>query len=383
MTDRSSTVVGATMGQRWRALRWVLLAAIVVVAVAAASAYLTSPRPGGRMEATSTSPDGARALVTLLRDHGVTVIEADDVAAVEREAQPGSLLVVAQTFNLFGDELLSRLANLPGDRLLVEPVSATRERLAPRLRRGESTSYAGIAPNCDLPEATKAGTVQFGSADAYEASGSTPVTRCYDGALARYTDDGRTITAVGSAHFMMNEGLLEEGNAALAMNLAGTHPRVVWYAPQHSEGADSAGGASVSDLVPTQVTWLVWQLVLVVVLLALWKGRRVGPLVAERLPVVVRASETVEGRGRLYRSRRARDRAADALRTSTLQRVLPRLGLGPNAEPSTVAQAVATRSGINPLAVTQTLYGQVPATDTDLVALARALDDMERLVAQS
>jgi hypothetical protein len=383
MTDTSSTVVGATVGQRWRALRWVLLAVIVVVGVAAATAYLTSPRPGGRMEATSTSPEGARALITLLRDHGVTVIEADDVAAVEREAQPGSLLVVAQTFNLFGDELLSRLADLPGDRLLVEPVGATREQLAPQIRRGESTSYAGIAPDCDLREATRAGAVQFGSADAYEASGSTPVTRCYDGVLARYTDDGRTITVVGSANFMMNEGLLEEGNAALAMNLAGTHPRVVWYAPQHDEGADSVGGASVSDLIPTQVTWLVWQLVLVVVLLALWKGRRVGPLVAERLPVVVRASETVEGRGRLYRSRRARDRAADALRTSTLQRMLPRLGLGRNAEPSTVAQAVATRSGLNPLAVTHTLYGQAPATDADLVNLARALDDMERLVAQS
>ena len=66
-------------------------------------------------------------------------------------------------------------------------------------------------------------------------------------------------------------------------------------------------------------------------LVALWKGRRIGPLVAERLPVVVRASETVEGRGRLYRSRRARDRAADALRTATLQRLLPRLGLGANA----------------------------------------------------
>ena len=32
---------------------------------------------------------------------------------------------------------------------------------------------------------------------------------------------------------------------------------------------------------------------------------------------VVRASETVEGRGRLYRSRRARDRAAEALRTAS------------------------------------------------------------------
>ena len=80
------------------------------------------------------------------------------------------------------------------------------------------------------------------------------------------------------------------------------------------------------------MTWIVWQLCLAVVLLALWKGRRIGPLVAEELPVVVRASETVEGRGRLYRSRRARDRAADALRTATLQRLLPRLGLGPNAD---------------------------------------------------
>ena len=76
------------------------------------------------------------------------------------------------------------------------------------------------------------------------------------------------------------------------------------------------------------VTWIVFQLCLAIALLALWQGRRLGPLVAERLPVVVRASETVEGRGRLYRSRRARDRAADALRTATLQRMLPRLGLG-------------------------------------------------------
>lgn len=383
MTDTTSTVVGATMVQRLRGLRWVLVALVVIVGVAAASVYLTAPRPGGRMAADSTSPEGARALVALLRDHGVTVIEADTVDAVEREARPGTLLVVAQTFHLYGDELLGRLAEVPGDRLLVEPVSATREKLAPAVRRGESTSFGGLSPDCDLREATRAGTVQFGAADAYEAAGATPVTRCYDGTLVRYSDDGRTVTVVGSAYFMMNEGLLEEGNAALAMNLAGTQPRVVWYAPQRSEGAESGGGATITDLIPTQVTWLVWQLVLAVALLALWKGRRVGPLVAERLPVVVRASETVEGRGRLYRSRRARDRAAEALRTSTLQRLLPRLGLTTAAEAAAVAHAVAARSGLDPMAVTHTLYGQPPATDTDLVNLARELDDMERLVAQS
>ena len=129
---------------------------------------------------------------------------------------------------------------------------------------------------------------------------------------------------------MTNGGLLQAGNAALAMNLAGDRPRLVWYAPHRIEG-ETSSPTSIFDLIPDNVTWIVWQLWLVVLLVALWKGRRLGPLVAEDLPVVVRASETVEGRGRLYRSRRARDRAARALRTATLQRLLPRLGLGADA----------------------------------------------------
>src|SRR5262249_50099030 len=153
---------------------------------------------------------------------------------------------------------------------------------------------------------------------------------CYEGAVARYTDGGRTITVVGSSDFMTNSGLPKQGNAALAMNLAGTQPRLIWYAPQHSEG-ESSGAASLSDLIPARVNWIVLQLALVVLLVAIWKGRRIGPLVAEHLPVVVRASETVEGRGRLYRSHRAGDRAAEALRTATLQRLMPRLGLAADA----------------------------------------------------
>ncbi|EUA78623.1 hypothetical protein I553_2913 [Mycobacterium xenopi 4042] len=127
---------------------------------------------------------------------------------------------------------------------------------------------------------------------------------------------------MGNTTFMTNGNLLRAGNAALAMNLAGARPRLIWYAPQHIEGEKSAS-ATLFDLIPSKVDWIVIQLCVTVILLAAWKGRRLGPLVAEDLPVVVRASETVEGRGRLYRSRRARDRAAEALRTATLHRLLP------------------------------------------------------------
>jgi hypothetical protein len=383
MTSPGSAV-GPTVVARWRSARWVLVALVVIVGVATLSTYLTAPRPGGSMDPESTSPEGARALVTILRERGVEVIAAGDIASVERAARPDTLILIAQTFHLFDDHLLHRLAALPGDRLLVEPVSRTREELAPQIRMDGATTFSDTRPDCDLREATRAGEVQLGLSDAYQADGTVPVTRCYGGALVRYTDDGREVTVVSASGFMTNSGLLKDGNAALAMNLAGSHPRVIWYAPQHSEAdGESGGGATIFDLIPDHAKWVALQLCLVVALLAVWKGRRIGPLVAEQLPVVVRASETVEGRGRLYRSRRARDRAAEALRTGTLQRMMPRLGLGHDAAPAAVAQTVAQRCGLYPQTVAHTLFGPPPDNDTDLVNLAHELDNIERQVAQS
>ena len=384
MTARD-TAVGPTVTERWRTARWVLLALAVIIGVGALSTFLTAPRPGGPMDPESTSPEGARALVTILREHGVDVIAADDIAAVEAAARPDTLLLVAQTMYLSDDDLLRRLAALPGDRLVVSPISRTREQLAPEVRLGGATiAFADSKPDCDLREANRAGPVQLGLGGGYEAAGEVPVTRCYGGALVRYTDNGREVTVVSSGDFMTNSGLLKDGNAALAMNLAGSHPRLIWYAPQHSEGGTESGGnAGLYDLMPEPVKWVLLQLILAVTAVAVWKGRRIGPLVAERLPVVVRASETVEGRGRLYRSQRARDRAADALRTAALQRMTPRLGLGPDTEPPAVVTAVAERCGSSPQAVAHILFGPPPASDPDLVNLAHELDNIERQVAQS
>lgn len=379
------------MRGRLRTARWVLLAFAVVVAVAIATVYLTAPRPGGAMDPESTSPEGTHALVSLLRDHGVEVITAADVDEAARAARPGTLLVVAQTMFLSSEKTVARLTNLPGDLLLVAPTGLTREKLAPQIQLDKPTEFGGGEPDCELPEANRAGTAQLGTTDTYTSAGSTPVTLCYGGALARFHDGPRTVTVVGTGDFMTNSRLLKEGNAALAMNLAGAAPRVIWYAPQHFEATSTANG-KLSDLMPPQVRWIVLQLCLVVALLAVAQARRLGPLVAESLPVVVRASETVEGRGRLYRSRRARDRAADALRTATLGRLLPRLGLNTAAAPQAVAAAVAARCGTaaNSAGAGSTagsagaiLFGPPPASDAELVHLAHQLDDIERQVAQS
>jgi hypothetical protein len=370
-----------TIAQVRRRPWWMLVALVVICVVAATATYLTAPRPGGQLDPAATGPDGGHALVALLRDHGVTVVVANSVDEAVSAARPGSLLLFGQTQRVTTEPLMKRLADASGDLLLVEPTSRARAALSPGIRSA-GTGSADDAPDCALPEANHAGSADLGPSNTFRAVGDGAVTSCYGGALVRYRDGDRTVTVLGSTEFMTNGGLLRAGNAALAMNLAGAHPRLVWFAPQHTEGGSSAKG-KIFDLIPENVTWMVIQLWLTVALLALWKSRRIGPLVAENLPVVVRASETVEGRGRLYRSRRARDRAAQALRTATLQRLVPRLGLGADAQPSAAVQAIAARSRSDPEMLRHILFGPPPATDADLVQLTHALDEIERQVTQS
>ena len=118
-------------------------------------------------------------------------------------------------------------------------------------------------------------------------------------------------------------------------------------------------------------------------LLMLWRARRLGRVVPEPLPVVVRASETVEGQGRLYRAARARRRAATALRAAALSRMAPRLGIRRDDGTAAMVDAVVTRTRRSPTDVTALLYGAEPEDDQALVTLADQLDALEAEVRRS
>lgn len=119
-------------------------------------------------------------------------------------------------------------------------------------------------------------------------------------------------------------------------------------------------------------------LCLAAVLYALAQARRLGPPVSEPLPVAVRASETVEGRGRLYRRAKAPGAALDTLRTVALQRLRPALGLAPEASVADVVASVAARTGRPADEVDAVIASATPADDAELVALAHQLDHLVR-----
>ncbi|WP_246075526.1 DUF4350 domain-containing protein [Nonomuraea terrae] len=377
-----SYATSPTVRSVWRSGRGIALVGVLAV-IAAVIGLLIGPDrgPARPLDPDDASLSGSKALAELLRDRGVTVDRVDSVAAAAAKAATGDRVLVI-TDTAYHDEFA--LTAIPGDRLIVGdllglPVLAPGVRMEPDFARPRSRE-----PACGLPAATAAGSAYLGGPVMRGPAGATACYPAGDGhLLVRFTHGGGVTTVVGDGGFMTNQRLAEDGNAALALNLIGTGKPVTWLVrPDEPPALDLPGeqGRSMHDLMPGNIRWAVYMAIIALAVTAFWRGRRLGPVVAERLPVIVRAAETVEGRGRLYRARRARGRAADALREGTIDRLVPRLGLASGAGRHEVVAALAARTGQDPQQLGAVLYGPPPDHDAGLVALAGHLDAIERQV---
>jgi hypothetical protein len=163
----------------------------------------------------------------------------------------------------------------------------------------------------------------------------------------------------------------------------GENPTLVWYLPGANDldGADSP--ATLGELTPGWVTPVLLLLVLTVVAAGIWRGRRFGPVVVENLPVTVRASETMEGRARLYAKQAAFGRALDALRIGTIARLTEQLALPRHAGVVEVSRAVAAVTGRHVDEVHHILVGAVPRSEAELLALSDRLLVLEQEVSRA
>ena len=188
---------------------------------------------------------------------------------------------------------------------------------------------------------------------------------------------------LGGGSLLTNADLAHVGNAALALGLLVPSRRLDWVPPGSLGGAVSASDRhGLFQLLPSGLDWGLVQLAIAVVVLALWRARRLGRPVVEPLPVVVRAAETVEGGARLLQAANARSTAAATLRTATRRRLAVVLRLGRDPDPGVLVAVVAERSGQQTGRVRGLLYGSEPLDDRALVTLAGALPELERAVQQ-
>ena len=371
----AGTATGPTVRSTGRGLRGPALVLLVVAVTGAVVGLLGAGGDGGRLDPDSYGPSGARAVAELLRDGGVEVVRADTVDTAL--AADGDLLVIPLPSALAEAEL----EQLAGERLVVVgAVDSELEALGlPAEVRG-SVDVEPRRPACELPGAARAGDADLGGLT-YRGTGASAVTGCYAaGGDATLLDLGDRGVLLGDGSLLTNDRLDERGNASLALSVLAAD-RVVWLVPLPGR-AVPAGGPSLRELVAPGVFAGSAQLLVVVVVLALWRARRLGRVVEEPLPVVVRAAEAVEGRGRLYRAAGARGQAAESLRAATRERLARRVGAPLGTPRPGLVEVVADRTGGDPAEVDELLYGAAPADDGALVRLAGALRTLETTLAR-
>ncbi|BFP54871.1 DUF4350 domain-containing protein [Streptomyces griseus] len=412
-TTASPTSTAPTPGQVWTRARAVLAVVLILVVAGITFAAVRSGTNYGQLDPRSAEPKGSRAVAELLEARGISVTVVTTLDEASAATGPDTTLLVA------GPNLLTRSQQLrlnetttasAGRTLLIAPGPGATVRLAPGVRAEAHHAISALAPSCELPAARRAGTADLGGTR-YTAQDPAAVS-CYPSAglpslVVLPTGTSGDTVVLGSPGFLHNERLDKQGNASLALQLLGSRPHLVWYLPsltdpsataddnapgdgseEQSEGGardEAADESSFLDLVPSGWLWGTLQLALAAVLAAVWRARRLGPLVTEQLPVAIRASESAEGRSLLYRKANARDRASDALRAATRTRIAPLVGVPARDAhtPDVLLTAVSTRVTAPDQDLNTLLFGTAPATDAALVLLADQLDALEREVRTS
>jgi hypothetical protein len=393
--DSTGTATGdSPRARRWHSrLIWAAVVVVVVVVTWLITAQQTSNAQA--YDPANPGPQGAQAVAEVLRQQGVdiTVVRSQQ-PFLDQRIDSRTTVLVTHT-----DELSSRTARTALEHarhagrfvlLLADPVVVGGLDLPVDVTM--EPTYTTMTASCQLTDVRRSDQISRGRIR-YTPHDGTDARVCFPpspGFAAGGTDSGYLVdlpqtadrphvVLLGSGAVLTNSSVTDADNAAVALRSLGHAPRLVWYV---ADNADIAAGEHGAPL-PLLPSWFAPAAILVasaVVALMCWRGRRLGRLVTEPLPVVVRATETAESRGRLYRKAGDRGRAAAILRGATRRRLTAYLGLAPATPVEELAHALAQVTGRPSGELLTVLAGPDPAGDEALLQTADQLASLEEEV---
>ena len=383
----------------WRR-RWVLVAVLAAAVIAVAFLFVSQgpgPASSAPLDPRNPTANGAQALARVLDSQGVRVVVARGEAELERAGvDADTTVVVTRTAPLAESTTkgLARLASRAERLVLVAPDRSVMRYLAPEVTVTEARRAAQdlVATDCGTSDVRPGETLSRSQVE-YTSSLADAACFTHERASVYLSLARRGVTPpmvlLGSTSMPTNDQITDASNAAVMLRVLGHSGRVVWYVPSR-EDVPAGDDAGLGSLVPR---WLGPVLALggfAFLGLVLWPGRRFGRLVPEPLPVVVRAVETMESRGRLYRRARDASRAGATLQGATRTRLADYLGL-PRPNPSissrgadqALVSAVSAATGRQVGEVGALLLGPPPTRDDHLLGLAAELAALEKEVRRS
>jgi len=353
------------------------LLAIVLISIGAGRQAVA----GIPFSATNAAPEGSMAIAEVLRQQGVKVTAAASLteAASAVKDRSRSTLLIYDPKGFLSDLQLQQATRLARHVVILDPGFTELRAVAPAVAQAGVVS-GSLSADCDVPAVQRAGSVSGGGSGFRILNASTTATGCLasgDRVFSLVQLDDGALTILGTTDALTNQYVADKGNAALALNLLGQDPNLVWYLPGY---ADLPTGGDISALTPRWVVPIALLLAVIFIASAVWHGRRMGPLVIENLPVTVRASETMLGRARLYENSSSRLRALDSLRIGSIGRLAVLCGLPRVATVDEVVTSVSKLVGAQPLEVRRLLVDDIPGTDRKLIRLSDDLLLLERQV---
>lgn len=421
--------------RRWLRLVLPIASALLVIAVTGMFRAIEEPdrTDPAYLSPAADEPTSAGDLASRLRARGIALSRETRTSDALLRAHRGDTTLVIPTPGLVQWRYLEMIALLPETTrvILVEPSELD-------LRNGrvplslDDVAWATMAPAptptglaCVIPGAEGANRAAV-TRSRYSGPGALS---CYDQGLTRVSVGHTEVVVVGSADLFRNDRIGEHDNATLAVGLLATRPTVIWLdlhetepAPLVNEDANpngtpvppslnpgnepdgnpqpgnepqgrgtpppgvaapQSGGSeepSLWDVFPTALWAILVGVLLMLLLLALWRARRLGRPVHEPLPVSVRGAETLLGRARLYQRATATGTSLETLRQALRPRIAEGLGLHPATDPETLTEAVLERLGGNPDKVAAAISGAWPTTEKEMLRLARVLTRIHEAV---
>lgn len=347
----------------WRRLFLGFFALLLIAVLAVAISSLSGRNNQQTMHPDSVSLDGAGALAAIMEDRGVTVEVAHSTEAAL--ASGGTILVWDPNRTLSIGDRADLMAS--GGRLVV--VSETGRDAGDWWR--PSSAVTGPAASAARPECSVAWldgiTTVEGISHGVTEDGCFPV------------GNGHHLVVQGnfvyfaSPELFINDQLDRADNAAVAVRALAATDRVTWLMPEQ----DQTGQPTLS-VVPPALTGALIGFILAAIWYGLLVRRPFGPLIPEKLPVVVPSAESARGRARLYERGANSGHAGAALRAGMIAKHAGRFGLPSDATPDTVTARISEASGWEPDRVHHLLYGPPPSRDGELIELAHGLDTLSK-----
>ena len=361
----------------------VLVGLGTVAALVVAVLLNNGPRTGADHDPENPGGRGSQALARVLAQEGVEVEIVRSAGALEEQPLDASTTVLVTSASDLGTSTADRLLDAARDSTVVVagPAPGTVEALGVEAPVSFSSLEGPQSAGCTD---TGLGDLDGLDIEIDEATSYATSAGCFasDGGWF-VASAGEGLVLFGAPGIMENDQVLRADNATAALRLLGQRPRVVWYVPSLDDlvGGD---GVSLRSLLPPWLVPAIWLVGLAALALMWWRGRRLGPLAVEPLPVSVRSLETTEARGRLYRSASARAHAADLLRRSARDSMAAHLRLAPS-EVAVLVRDVGARLDRSTADI-DALIGTgaaAPRSDDELIRLAAVLAELDTEVGRT